>query len=85
MSERQKESVWTFVKLVKSFNYIKWTKNIKFALFDSNLMSVTTDEWNKSEVSDFDSKENYRVKKKTWDTVNIKAKNKIDLMCQRIV
>ena len=85
MSEEQKESVWTFVKLVESFNYIKWAKNMKFALFDSNLMSVTTDEWNKSEASDFDSKENFRVKKKTWNTINVKAKSKINLMCQRIV
>ena len=85
MNERQKKSVWTFVKLVESFNYIEWAKNMKFALFDSNLMSVITDEWNKSEANDFDSKKNFRVKKKTWDTVNVKAKSKIDLICQRIV
>ena len=48
-------------------------------------MSVTINEWNKSEASDFDSKENFRVKKKTWDIINVKAKNKINLMCQRIV
>ena len=81
MSEKQKKSVWTFVKLVESFNYIEWARNVKFALFDSNLINVITDEWNKSEVSDFNSKENFRVKKKTWDTVNVKAKNKINLMC----
>ena len=85
MSERQKKFVWTFVKLVESFNYTEWIKNMKFVLFDSNLISATTDEWNKSEASDFDSKENFRVKKKTWDTINVKAKSKIDLMCQRIV
>ena len=44
-------------------------------------MSVITDEWNKSKVNDFDSKKNFRVKKKTWNTINVKAKDKIDLMC----
>ena len=81
MSKRQKESVWTFVKLIESFNYIEWAKHIKFTFFDSNLMSVITDEWNKLKANDFDLKENFRIKKKTWDTINVKAKNKIDLMC----
>ena len=38
---------------------------MKFVFFDLNLMSVITDEENKSKTSDFDSKENFRVEKKT--------------------
>ena len=58
---------------------------MKFALLDSDLLGVTSDDWTKSEASDFDSKEDFRTEKKAWNIVNAKAKGKIGLMCQKTV
>ena len=61
--KEQKKFVWTFVKLIESFNYIEWIKNMKFALLNSNLWNVIFDVLKKSKEKDFDSKKDFRSKK----------------------
>ena len=78
--KEQKESVWTFVKLIESFNYIEWVKNMKFVFLNSNLWNIISDILKKFKKKDFDLKENFRSEKKSWESINVKARNKIDLM-----
>ena len=83
--KEQKEFVWTFVKLIESFNYIEWVRNMKFAFLNSDLWGVISDVLKKSIKKDFDSKKNFRLERKSWKSVNVKAKDKIDLIYQKII
>ena len=85
MTGGQKESVWTFAKLVGSSNYTEWARNMEFALLDSDLWGVTSGVWKKPEEADFDERNDFRTEKKSWGSANAKARGKIGLMCQKTV
>ena len=63
--KEQKESVWILVKLVESFNYTEWVRNMKFAFLNSTLWDVTFGVLKKSEEKDFDSKKNFHLERKS--------------------
>ena len=85
MTGGQKESVWTFAKLVGPSNYTEWAKNMEFALLDSDLWGITSGVWKKPEEADFDEKDDFRTEKNSWESANAKARGKIGLMCQKTV
>ena len=73
--KNEKTSIWTFLKLKESTNWIDWSRSMKFALLRSDLWNNVSD---KRKHLD-ETKESEKIDK--WDIRNVKARGKIDFMC----